>query len=168
MNLIPANNNSVLLAGFWKSSMRKLFGLLIILTASFAVAACFAPTGSIDGGRGKSGDDALWAVPNRILYDLDAVNGEFDSATDLQVFISDRGAVGVVPIKKAQLYIVENPGNTSERKYAINGDGKYLFRSPGRKQVEVEYNGMDTRYSVEVRGTTFGGDDDDFTHIIWF
>jgi len=107
-------------------------------------------------------------VPNRILYDLDRNNGEFDRSTDLQVFVSDRGAIGVVPVENAQINIIENPGSIAQSRFPLRPDGTYLFLRPGRKLVEVAYNNMVTRYSIEVRGTDFGGGDDDFTDIIWF
>ena len=151
-----------------KQSQNRLSGFLLILAAAFIAAACSAPVGVIDNPGKVSGDDALWAVPNRILYDLDERNCEFDSNNDLQVFASNKGAVQVVPINQVQIYIVENPNSPSPNKVLINNNGKYLFRSPGRKNVEIYYREMSTWYSVEVKGSTLGSSDDDFTNIIWF
>ena len=148
--------------------LNKLSGFLLIAAAVLVTAACSAPVGAIDGGSNRvSGDDALWAVPSRLFYDMDAHNGEFDRRTDLQVFFSDKGIIRVVPLEQAQIYIIENP-RTPEIKHPINGSGKYLFLRAGRKNIEINYNGLTTWYSVEVRGITFGSSDDDFTNIIWF
>ena len=148
--------------------MRKLTRfLLITITAVFVTAACFSPVGYIDTGRPGTGDDALWAVPNLILYDLDERNGQFDRNTDLQVFNSDRGAIRVVPTHRAHIFIVENPGTPGERRMALDSNGRYLFRTPGRKNVEIHYRGMMTWYGIEVRGVLFSNEDD-FANIIWF
>jgi len=148
--------------------LKKLSGFLLLAAAVFVTAACSVPVGAIDGGPGMiGGDDALWAVPNRLFYDLDAHNGEFDRSTDLQVFYSDRGIIRVVPLEEAQIYIIENP-QIPDNKIPINGSGKYLFLRSGRKNIEIHYKGLTTWYTVEVRGITFGSSDDDFTNIIWF
>lgn len=151
--------------------MKKLFGLMIIIAAACTAAACFSPVGTIDTRRGSSdGDDALWAVPNRIIYDLNPIEGVFDRNTDLQVFLSDKGDVFIVPVSKTELYIVEDPGYASERKIFLNGNGRYVFQKAGRKQVEIHYNEMICYYSVEVRAVPFGeGDDGEgFFEIIWY
>ena len=145
----------------------KLSGYLLISIAACLLAACFSPLGTIDGSSYVTGDDALWAVPNRILYDLDERNGEFDSNTDLQVFVSVRGVIRVVPVHQAQIFIIENPGTGSERRMALDSNGRYLFRTPGRKNVEIHHMGMMTWYAIEVRGILFS-DDDDSVNIIWF
>jgi hypothetical protein len=148
--------------------MRRLIGFFLIVMISCLMAACFSPVGAIDGPRrGISGDDALWAVPARIIYDFDLTNGDFDRSTDLQIFASNRGAIRVVPVHEAQINIIENPNNIDHSRYPLREDGKYLFRRAGRKLVEIVYNNMVTRYSIEVRGAPIGGGDD-FTNIIWF
>ena len=149
--------------------MRKLTRfLLITIAAVFVTAACSAPTGAIDYDPHRvTGDDALWAIPNRLFYDLDERNGEFDRNTDLQVFTSVRGAIQLVPIHLPQIFIVENPGTSGERRMALDSNGRYLFRTPGIKHVEIHYRGMMTWYAVEVRGRLFSSDDD-FANIIWF
>ena len=151
--------------------MRKLFRLTIILAAALTAAAWFSPVGAIDGGRkGPSdGDDVLWAVPRRQIYDLNPIEGIFDRTTDFQLFISIDGDVFIVPVSKAQLFMVENPGSAVESKIPIV-NGKYVFQRSGRKMIEIHYDNLETFYNVEVRPSVFDGGDDGngFFDIIWY
>lgn len=145
--------------------MKNLFRLLIIIVAACVAAACSSPVGAIDGsgGRGR-GDDALWVVPSRVIYDTNG-NGLFNRSTDLQIFASNKGSVEVVPVNAALISIQENPSDPATKRQ-INGT--YQFTSSGRKVVEVTYSGKTANYSVDVRGTGIGGGDGGgFTDIIW-
>jgi len=156
------------------NKLNRLSGFIIVIAAAFFAAACSSPFGAVDGETGRGGvtegDDALWAVPNRILYELDERNGEFNRNTDLQVFTSNRGAIQIVPVHLAQIFIIENPGLINESRVPLNSNGRYLFLRPGRKHVEINHRGMTTWYAVEVRGTDYGlgGNGGGGFDIIWF
>ena len=156
-----------------KRIFKTLSGFLVIAAAVFVTAACTPPIGAIDadgsGGSAKPGDDALWAVPKRQIYDLNGTgNDTFDRSKDLQLFLSDKGAIAVIPIDEAEISIIENAGLISATPYPIY-NGKYVFIQPGRKLVEVSYNGLTTAYSIEVHGLGYsGGEGSDFMGVIWF
>lgn len=156
-----------------KRFFKKLSGFLAIAAAALIAAACSSPVGTINGSGSngsRSGDDALWAVPNRIIYDIGGNgngngNSAFNRSTDLQIFLSDKGVIEIVPVRDAEINIIENPGRTPENKRPVTNT-VYYFQSSGRKQVEINYNGMTTRYSVEVEGLSFN-DDSGSLEIIW-
>jgi len=147
----------ILLSGFLSIAAAVLVTAVVLV-----MAACSPPIGSFSGGGGGelNGGDALWAVPNRFIYSLegDGSNGVFRRGSDLQLFVSDSGAVYVVNTLSTVVVmnIFESPGDPLSKK-PVNG--LYYFSSPGRKEIEITYNNMTTKYSVQVEGVDISGGD---------
>jgi hypothetical protein len=72
--------------------------------------------------------------------------------SDLQAFASYRGVVESVPLKQVKIGIadVENPEEVPKTVIYIPESENYRLSNKGRKIVVVEYDGMDTSYSIEV------------------
>jgi len=151
--------------------LKKIGFLSIVVTAIIAaavlvMAACSSPVGAIDSGSGSGsldGDDAaLWAVPNRIIYNLsgDVSNYTFSRSKDFQLFYSDSGAIKIIPTSSTsvEIYVVEKPGQDSSKKPVNNGSYSFAaVGTTGRKEIEITYKKITTYYSVEVQGKDITG-----------
>jgi hypothetical protein len=96
----------------------------------------------------------MWAVPKRVHYEF---KHPFER-TDLTVLGMYRGAVEEIPVKKVDIYIVEDPLKDEEVLFPP-GDDPYAWDFAGRKIIVIKYpsKGKIYRYSVEVEDP----DDDD-------
>ena len=128
--------------------MKRRLLSLIAIAAVFAATGCAPPVGYI-GGASTAGADSLWAVPYRVMYDI---NDVFVRSEDLLVFGSRNGIVFSIPVEEVDIGIIDNPDSSDEvdEWFPKNGD-RYLFRVKGRKVIVVRYGGMSTQYSIEVR-----------------
>jgi hypothetical protein len=125
--------------------MGKLSGLIVFLLVIFAVTSCVPPIGNIGG---TIPHDAIWAVPYRIVYDI---NDLLLKQSDFLVFASFRGSALPIPNNDIEIGIVEDPDFAPNNITPVPPDESYLFRNAGRKVVVITYNKLSTRYSIDVR-----------------
>jgi len=132
-----------------RSRAYRVFLLVCCIAAGITVG-CAPPIGSV-GSSGGGAEDLLWTVPKRIVYN---VGDEFDRNNDLQVFTSYRGVVEPVPIDQVEISIfeigiIEAPELPDPVPIPVNVN--YPLKTKGRNLIEVEYEGMPARYSIDVR-----------------
>jgi len=157
--------------------MRRIltFLLLIFLTVC-VLTGCPQPAGSINKNGDGNGDgeggttyDFLMLRPNRILYELDGgVDGRFDRAADLRVFVADEEGYRSLDLfdPGLTLEIIMNPGLTTESVAVLNSH--FIFSEAGRHVIRGTYDDKTDEYSIEVRGSLVNpGEGGGFIDIIW-
>ena len=127
--------------------MNGLYRFFITLFITLVIAGCAPPIGSL-GNPGAN--DALWAVPNRQIYDI---NDIFLRDADLQIFASIKGRIKLISNNLVSISVVEDPMAVPPVSVPVPnaGDGYFIFTRPGRNIIEISYNGLHTHYSVEVQ-----------------
>ena len=136
--------------------MKRRLIFLIAIVAVCIVVGCAPPVGSI-GGTAAVGLDSMWAVPYRVIYDI---NDLFLRYEDLLVFSSRRGAVFPIPVGTVAIGVIEDP-DWSDEEFPVPMEDAYLLRKKGRKVIVVRYGGMSTQYSIDVRDPYDIGDPSD-------
>jgi len=155
---------------------RLVTGLLTIFFSVCVITGCAQPVGSIsnEGGKGngngsKDEYDFLMLRPNRILYEVDGgVDGRFDRAADLRVFVADGEGYRAIDTSdpNLKLEIIMNPGMIAESVSVITTH--FPFSEPGRHIIKGTYGGETDEYSIEVRGTLVNpGEGSGFIEMIW-
>jgi len=133
-------------------------GWLCNIVIIAAVCAGCNPVGSIyDGTAKKTAHDELWAVPYRVVYDI---NNLFRRQSDVAVFTSDKeGALQPIRITDVEIKVAEDPDNP-DAAVVVPPDKDYPLYTPGRRLVIISYEGLSARYSIEVQNP-YGLDPDD-------
>jgi hypothetical protein len=124
-------------------SIKRLFWVLL---AVFVFIGCAPPIGYISGGNG-TGNEELWALAYRVVYDL---NNLFRRNSDVAVFTSYRGALQPISIKDVKISVIEDP-SSPDILIEVPVDEDYPLDKPGRKIIVLEYKGLEARYSIEVQ-----------------
>jgi len=139
--------------------MRGAGWLFSLLIAAVGVS-CARPLGSIYGS-GTASADVLWAVPYRVVYDMNALFLRRSSKSDVVVFTTDtEGAVRSIPIKDVTINIITNPNQPNEL-VLIPPDEDYQLQSPGRKIIVISYDDLSVEYSIEVKDPLGVGEETD-------
>ena len=152
--------------------MKKVLNITFILLTICFMAGCRQPVGSIDSGKGNgnngTGDlDFLWLVPGRFLYETDQW---FVPEEDLQIMYAEGGAIHQLPYDTpgVVMEIIEHAHEADTPNIITVTNGVVKLATPGRHQIKVEYNGLISRYTIEVRGTySGGGNEADIFDTIW-
>ena len=121
-----------------------LFKIVIIA----AVCASCSPIGSVYNDGKATAHDELWAVPYRVVYDI---NNLFRRQHDVAVFTSDKaGALQPIPVAKVEIKVAEDPDDP-DTAVLVPPDENYPFYTPGRRLVIISYAGLSASYSIEVQ-----------------
>ena len=138
--------------------MNKL--LFIILTASFALAACAPPIGHINSSENTIYDD-FWIVSRRSNYNR---GDDFNRISDLWAFASHRGVVEIISSDKLEIELITNPDDAVSNDPIKMADDIYTLSTNvgiGRKLVIVSYGDKTADYSIQIMdpyGLGGGGD----------
>jgi len=127
--------------------MSRISHFFKISIIACTVAACAQPIGNIGGSGSAKSQDALWAVPYRVEYNI---NDLFLRQEDLSVLASYKGMVQYVPVDKVELNIIKDPDWTNELS-PIPEDSPYRLEEKGRKVIVVTYGDLSARYSITVK-----------------
>jgi len=132
--------------------MGRRICFFIVIVVAVSTVGCAPPIGSV-GSSGSVFHDALWANPNRVVYEL---YDRFQRNSDLRVFVSYRGAVQIIPTEEVMISIDEDPDNPDVEPIVLE-DEDYPLQTPGRKLVIVRYGDDEDYYSIDVRNPGIGG-----------
>jgi hypothetical protein len=128
-----------------KAAYAALAALLVA-----ALAACelgLQSAGTLGNGSGASG--GLVVVPQRMTYFPADV---FLPENDAEIYRRTSNGLSLpVPAEDARFTIAESDINPVFRELQIDHDGRYfVFSTLGEARIRVEYNGMESGYTVRV------------------
>jgi hypothetical protein len=130
-----------------------------ILAAALAagLAACelgLQSAGTLGSGAGAAG--ALVVVPKRMTY---FPAEAFLPQSDTEIYRQTSGGLSrPIPVGAARFTVAENDINPVFRELEEDADGRYfVFSTLGEARIRVEYNGMDSVYTVRVLDPSGGG-----------
>jgi hypothetical protein len=152
--------------------MKKFVLTVLTIFSLCGLINCSQPIGTLEGGGGvRHLEDSFWLVPRRQLYQIDE---RFYRNEDFQIFMVENGGVVEIPPETPGV-TVEISGNlylSTEFHDLLANEvppPPYSFHRVGRHIVNVEYEGREGRYSLEVfspnNGNSIGGDEG--IGIIW-
>jgi len=122
--------------------MRRLSGLLTVVSFSLILGGCSYPVGSI----GDVDYDDFWIISTHPTYD--AKKNEILLKNQISAFASFRGAVDTIPVKKVEIFIEDYPNGKVE--FVPVADNGHIFAGPGIKRIRANYRGMESEYSIRV------------------
>jgi hypothetical protein len=121
------------------------------------LAACelgLQSAGTLGSGAGASG--GLVVVPQRMTYFPAEV---FLPENDAEIYRrTSSGLSRPVPVEDARFTVAESDINPVFRELEADPDGRYfVFSTLGEARIRVEYNGMESVYTVRVLDPSGGG-----------
>jgi hypothetical protein len=140
-----------------RDTIGKVAGTALAAVLAVGLAACelgLQSAGTLGNGAGASG--GLVVVPKRMTY---YPAEAFLPESDTEVYRQMSGGLSrPIPAGAARFTVAESDINPVFRELEGDPDGRhFVFSTLGEARIRVEYNGMESMYTVRVLDSSGGG-----------